>query len=207
VRNAPIVFVSSESARAVMAAYWYRRMGYPNVAVLQGGLRGWVANAGRVATGAPEAQPLGIERALRSVPAIDPLAASEKIATAAVAILDVSTSIEFESAHIPGALWMPRGWLELKLPEHFADRPQAILLTCSDGRQSMLAAATLQEMDYKNVTVLTGGLHAWKAAGFQVVQGTEGCLMEPNDVVLSPSIRGNKEDMQRYLDWELTLQK
>jgi hypothetical protein len=28
---------------------------------------------------------------------------------------------------------------------------------------------------------------------------------ETNDVVLSPSIKGNKEDMQRYLDWELKL--
>jgi len=32
-------------------------------------------------------------------------------------------------------------------------------------------------------------------------------LVEPNDVVLSPSIHGSKEDMQRYLDWELTLKK
>ena len=30
-------------------------------------------------------------------------------------------------------------------------------------------------------------------------------LAPANDVVLSPSIRGNKEDMQKYLDWELTL--
>jgi hypothetical protein len=31
--------------------------------------------------------------------------------------------------------------------------------------------------------------------------------MQPNDVVLSPSIRGTKEDMQRYLDWELRLNR
>jgi hypothetical protein len=29
--------------------------------------------------------------------------------------------------------------------------------------------------------------------------------MPPNDVVLSPSIRGSREDMQRYLDWETKL--
>jgi len=32
-------------------------------------------------------------------------------------------------------------------------------------------------------------------------------LVEPNDVVLSPSITGNKEDMRRYLDWEVKLQR
>src|SRR5688572_29991872 len=41
VRNAPILFISNESARAVMAAYWYRQMGFSHVAVLQGGLRAW----------------------------------------------------------------------------------------------------------------------------------------------------------------------
>ena len=41
VRNAQIIFISSESARAVMAAYWYRQMGFRNVLVLQGGLRAW----------------------------------------------------------------------------------------------------------------------------------------------------------------------
>jgi hypothetical protein len=55
--------------------------------------------------------------------------------------------------------------------------------------------------------VLAGGTHAWAAAGFPAVAGVEGCLVERNDIVLSPSIRGSKEDMQRYLDWELTLPK
>ena len=44
VRNAQIIFISNESARAVMAAYWYRQMGFPHVSVLQGGLRAWSEN-------------------------------------------------------------------------------------------------------------------------------------------------------------------
>ena len=43
VRNGCIVFVSNQSARAVMAAYWYRQMGFKNVSVLQGGLEAWRA--------------------------------------------------------------------------------------------------------------------------------------------------------------------
>ena len=50
------------------------------------------------------------------------------------------------------------------------------------------------------------GVRAWSAQGFATEQGsTTGCLVETNDVVLSPSIRGNKEEMQRYLDWEVNL--
>jgi 3-mercaptopyruvate sulfurtransferase SseA len=62
-------------------------------------------------------------------------------------------------------------------------------------------------MGYADVSVLEGGVHAWSAAGFPTERGADACLVDPNDVVLSPSIRGTKEDMQRYLDWELRLQK
>ena len=41
VRNGRIVFVSNQSARAVMAAYWYGQMGFNHVSVLQGGLEAW----------------------------------------------------------------------------------------------------------------------------------------------------------------------
>jgi rhodanese-related sulfurtransferase len=207
VRNAPIVFVSNESARAVMAAYWYRQMGFPEVSVLHGGLRAWSESGGRMEAGAHDSKPLGFDEAVASVRWIDPPAARQKIADAAVIILDLSTSIEFDAAHIPGARWISRGWIELKLPEECPDQNQAIILMCQDGRQSILAAATLKEMGYGEVTVLRGGVRAWAAAGFPTAQGMDSCLVEPNDVVLSPSIRGNKEDMQRYLDWELTLRK
>ena len=122
-------------------------------------------------------------------------------------ILDVGTSLDFENAHLPGAKWISRGWLELKLPEFHADRKQPIVVTCSYGRQSILAATTLGELGYTDVVVLDGGVRAWSASGLPTEQGVDGCLVERNDVVLSPSIRGTKEDMQRYLDWELKLQK
>jgi 3-mercaptopyruvate sulfurtransferase SseA len=61
------------------------------------------------------------------------------------------------------------------------------------------------EAGYNNVTVLAGGVNAWKVAGFKTAQGLDATLCEPNDVVLSPSIRGSKEDMQNYLNWELKL--
>ena len=80
-------------------------------------------------------------------------------------------------------------------------------MTCPDGQQSTLAAQTLGELGYTDVSVLDGGTRAWSAAGFSTEQGVDGCLVARDDVVLSPSIRGTKEDMQRYLDWELTLHK
>jgi rhodanese-related sulfurtransferase len=114
-------------------------------------------------------------------------------------------SSDFEAAHIPGAWWISRGWIELKLPERLPDCSQAITLTCPDDRNSVLAAQALTRIGYTDVTVLRGGVREWASEGHRTELGLDRCLVEPNDVVLSPSIRGNKEDMQRYLDWETKL--
>jgi rhodanese-related sulfurtransferase len=207
VRNGYIVFISSQSARAVMAAYWYRQMGFPHVAVLQGGLRGWTENGGRTEDGWRQNEPLGFEAAQRAMPVLNPRTVESKMRDPSVLLLDVGMSADFETAHLPGAKWIPRGWLEVKLPELYLDRNGPIVMTCADGRQSMLGTLAVRDLGYSDVVVLGGGVRAWAATGFPTEQGVDGCLVEPNDVVLSPSIGGTKEEMQRYLDWELKLHK
>jgi len=207
VRNARIIFISNQSSRAVIAAYWYRQMGFPNVYVLQGGLDAWTESGAKLIGGAPVNEPLGIQAANETVRYIDSEALNRRITDSSVLVLDVGTSLDCEAAHVPGAKWISRGWLEIRIPPHISDRDQPIVVTCSDGRQSTFAARTLTEIDYADVSVLDGGVRAWSAAGLPTQNGLEACLVEPNDVVLSPSVRGNKEDMQRYLDWELKLQK
>jgi rhodanese-related sulfurtransferase len=205
VRNAQIIFISNESARAVMSAYWYRQMGFPNVSVLQGGLVAWSESGGKLESGAQPKEPLGFEAAKRAVPYVDARSLTRTLPDSPAFILDVGTSLDFETTHVAGAKWISRGWIDVKLPGLFPDRNQAIVLTCPDGQQSTLAAKTLTEIGYTHVSVLDGGVQAWSAAGLQTQHGLDACLVRPNDVVLSPSIRGTKEDMQRYLEWELKL--
>ena len=207
VRSGQIVFISNQSARAVMAAYWYRQMGFFHVAVLQGGLRAWTQSGGKIEKGSLRNEPLGFNSARQAVRVVDPLTVEGKTRDPSVLLLDVGTSLDFETAHLPRAEWISRGWIDLRLPEIYPDRDQPIVMTCIDGHNSILAALTLGQLGYRDVVVLGGGVRAWSAAGFPTEQGVGGCLVEPNDVVLSPSIRGTKEDMQRYLDWELTLTK
>jgi rhodanese-related sulfurtransferase len=205
VRNAQIIFISNESTRAVMAAYWYRQMGFPNVSVLQDGLRAWSENGETLVTGALRDEPLGFEAAKRAARYIGAQSFARRLQSSSDLILDVGPSLDFETTHVPGAKWISRGWMDIKLPELFPDRNQAIVLTCPDGQQSTLAAQTLTEIGYPHVSVLDGGVQAWSAAGLPTNRGLDACLVSPNDVVLSPSIRGTKEDMHRYLEWELKL--
>ena len=207
VRNAQIAFISNVSARAIMAAYWYRQMGFPNVSVLRGGLRAWSESGETLVSGAPQHEPVGFETAKRRARLVDAQALERMLRDSSTLVLDVGASLEFESAHVPGAKWISRGWIELKLPQKFPDRTQPIVVTCPDGQQSIFAARALAEIGYTDVAVLDGGLRSYSIAGLLIDHGLGICLAPTNDVVLSPSIRGTKEDMQRYLDWELKLQQ
>ena len=76
---------------------------------------------------------------------------------------------------MPGALVIERNVLEWRLdpaspdriPE-ITDHEQVVVVVCSEGYTSSLAAATLQDMGFGNATDLAGGFRAWKAAGLPV---------------------------------------
>ncbi len=207
VRNAAIVFISGQGTRAVMAAYWYRQMGFRDVSVLDGGIEAWVGSGQSIEAGLPAREPDRFEEAKKSVTFVDASELRRRLQVSRPVLLDVGTSLEFEQAHLPGARWLSRGWLEPKIPSIYPDRARPIVMSCADGRNSVLASRTLEEMGYTAVSVLEGGVRAWVAAGFSTEHGLEGCLMPPDDVVLSPSIRGDKEAMRRYLEWEVELGK
>ncbi len=75
---------------------------------------------------------------------------------------------------IPGSKDVPLGVLAIKadqeLPESFRDqdlqdRSRPIITTCQGGGQAALAAKTLKDMGFTNVSMVEGGTTAWKDAG------------------------------------------
>jgi 3-mercaptopyruvate sulfurtransferase SseA len=77
-------------------------------------------------------------------------------------------------------------------------------VTCADGVQSTLAAATLRRMGYATARVLDGGVAAWRAAGRPVESGAGRTIGEVDDVVQKPYERG-RAAMEAYLRWEEAL--
>jgi rhodanese-related sulfurtransferase len=207
VRNGKIIFVSNQSARAVMAAYWYGQMGFHDVGVLRGGVQAWGANGGALASAPPQSEPLGFEDARRIARMLQAGEVESLVRNRSCSVLHVGSSADFEAAHLPGSKWISRGWLELELSGLLTDLAKPIVLSCRDGRSSVLASRTLREIGYQEVFVLVDGVRAWTRAGYSAVKGLDGCLVEPNDVVLSPSVKGDKEAMRRYLEWETKLQQ
>ena len=85
---------------------------------------------------------------------------------ASFALIDVREAGEFNSSHIAGASAMPRRQLEFVMP-HAVPFPGARVIVCDDdGRRAGLAAASLQRMGYRDVSVLDGGINHWVTDGF-----------------------------------------
>src|SRR5712692_5238280 len=82
-------------------------------------------------------------------------------------LIDVRESEEFSNGKLPGAISVPRGFLELRIEEK-AKRDEPIVLYCAGGTRSALAAKTLREMGYENVASMAGGFNRWSDSGFPV---------------------------------------
>jgi sulfur-carrier protein adenylyltransferase/sulfurtransferase len=83
-------------------------------------------------------------------------------------VVDVREQDEWDEGHIPGAIHIPRGFLESRIERAAPDSTRPVLLYCSAGNRSAFAAKTLTELGYEDVASLAGGFTDWKRNGFPV---------------------------------------
>ena len=103
--------------------------------------------------------------AKKNITEISPEDAAAKLQNRGAVIVDVRERDEWEEEHIPHAIHLSRGTIELDIEEKVPDLNKTIITHCGGGGRSALAAESLHKMGYKNVRSMAGGLKAWKAAG------------------------------------------
>jgi sulfur-carrier protein adenylyltransferase/sulfurtransferase len=109
-----------------------------------------------------------IRQIKQQVEEVDPAEVSEHLGNGVV-LVDVRESEEWDRGHIPGAVHVPRGYLESRIDGAVADRGARVILYCASGQRSALAANTLsQQLGFTNVASMTGGITLWKDRGYKV---------------------------------------
>jgi molybdopterin/thiamine biosynthesis adenylyltransferase/rhodanese-related sulfurtransferase len=99
---------------------------------------------------------------------VDPTQVHEGLGNGTV-IVDVREQEEVSAGKIPGAVHVPRGFLESRIEGAAPDRSQRVVLYCASGNRSALAAKTLRDdLGYENVESMTGGYTLWKDRGYEV---------------------------------------
>ena len=102
--------------------------------------------------------------AKKKITEISPTDAAVKAKSSDVVIVDVREKDEWDEEHIPDAVHISRGMIELEVEDKFPDRNMTIICHCGGGGRSALAAESLMRMGYKNVKSMAGGFKTWKAA-------------------------------------------
>lgn len=95
------------------------------------------------------------------VASVAPDAVDGLLAAGAVA-LDIRDKDEHDAGHIPGSVHISRGKLEMNVEAALPDLAQTILCYCNAFNRGALSAATLQDMGYRNVRFIAGGLNAYR---------------------------------------------
>jgi molybdopterin/thiamine biosynthesis adenylyltransferase len=99
---------------------------------------------------------------------IDPAEVREQVGNGAV-IVDVRETDELSAGKLPGAVHVPRGYLESRIEGAVPDRDAHVVLYCASGNRSAYAARTLKDdLGYTNVESMTGGITLWKDRGYDV---------------------------------------
>jgi len=111
-----------------------------------------------------------LQRTKSEIAEIDATGASALLDNGAGPVLvDVRERDEWVEGHIPGAIHIPRGYLESRIEATVPDRSRQIVLYCASGNRSAFAAKTLEDLGYEHVTSLAGGFTDWKRNGHPFV--------------------------------------
>jgi molybdopterin/thiamine biosynthesis adenylyltransferase/rhodanese-related sulfurtransferase len=109
-----------------------------------------------------------IRQIKQRVEEVDPAEVSEHLGNG-ILLVDVRESEEWDRGHIPGAVHVPRSYLESRIEAAAPDRDARVVLYCQSGQRSAWAADSLERLlGYTNVAHMTGGITLWKDRGYKV---------------------------------------
>ena len=83
-------------------------------------------------------------------------------------LVDVREKDEVRQGYIPGAVSIPRGFLEMQAEQKLPDKSAEVIVYCAGGTRSAFAAKTLAELGYTNVISANPGFVRWKDLKYPV---------------------------------------
>ncbi len=104
--------------------------------------------------------------AIKVVTAADVKAAIDRKEKAV--FLDVRDPGEYAAGHLPGAINVSRGTLEMNIWGKVPDQSAKMYVYCKTAGRSTLATKTLNDLGYKNAVLMDAQFEDWIKAGYPV---------------------------------------
>jgi len=90
---------------------------------------------------------------------------AERLRAAGATLVDVREQYEWDAGYIPGAVHVPRSYLEQNIETLVPDPATNVVIYCAGGTRSAYATKTLQALGYGDVVSMSGGFDQWKGLG------------------------------------------
>lgn len=149
--GARVLLVLDDPGDLWEASWQLLRIGYElPLGWLAGGMQAWRTSSRPVAT----QRPITVHE-LR-----------DAISEGKIDVLDVRQPSEWAEGHIPGATFITGAELPERLDEVPRDRDVAVM--CGSGYRSSVAASLLVRAGHERILNVTGGMGAWRRAGYDV---------------------------------------
>jgi adenylyltransferase/sulfurtransferase len=145
----------------------------------------------------------GVKSGIREISVEEARAAQERGA----AVVDVREADEWAQGRVPGAIFVPRGFLEQRIEDKVPDKGREVVLYCAGGTRSALAARALGELGYTRAASVAGGFGRWKEAGYPIEVPARGLTAQQQQRysrhLLVPEV--GEAGQQRLLDAKVLL--
>jgi molybdopterin/thiamine biosynthesis adenylyltransferase/rhodanese-related sulfurtransferase len=90
---------------------------------------------------------------------------SARLSEHGAVLIDIREQDEVDQGIIPGAVHIPRGFLEMRIEEAVRDHDTPVIVYCAGGVRSIFGAEALSELGYRDVASMAGGFSGWKSSG------------------------------------------
>ena len=185
-RGATIVVYDAHGLYSAPRVWWtLRAMGYPNVVVLDGGLKAWRAEDRAMTTVAVSPDPVVAEATLNPNLVVGLVRMRQVLERGTAQVVDARSAGRFRgeapepraslrSGHMPGALNVPfnavvnpdgtlKSVSELNLVFAQVDRTRPIVTTCGSGVTAAVLALALARLGRLDVAIYDGSWSEWGA--------------------------------------------
>ena len=174
-RSVSIVTLDDGEGYAEIAAQRLRALGYTDVAVLAGGVSGWLAAGGELFrdVNVPSKAFGELVEAKRHTPSLTAAEVQALIAAKAdIVIVDARRFDEYQTMSIPTATSVPGAELVLRIRELAPRAETRVIVNCAGRTRSIIGTQSLINAGIPNpVAALRNGTIGWKLAGQKLDRG------------------------------------
>jgi len=189
--DTPVVVYDNGEGLALPAARTLRRMGYTQVSLLAGGLKGWHDGGGELFrdVNVPSKSFGELVESQRHTPSLSAQEVKALLdAKANVVVLDARRFDEYQTMSIPSGVSVPGAELVLRARALAPNAATRIIVNCAGRTRSIIGTQSLINAGIPNpVSALRNGTIGWTLAGLELAHGADQHFPEVDNTIRQQS--------------------